>query len=1076
MSDKEFYKILENFDNLESATDRLTEYDSNAECYDCGSTISGHHTRLCDLAGPNAIRDLPSKRPDSAHWSGEVPRGLEDQVGTWNNTDVPDIDESQTKVQNMGNNEELVAYFNDNQNRLTAELFNGDNVVVTNNKTGAETYRGSIDRIVQYNDMLARGDIEESQTKVQNMGNKVRVTTDGNSTEFDDAETAAAFMGTDDDDNQFATESKESDEEDDFVPNADSGSKYVPSEYDADESKEKVNEGGIYGDMYDADLVRDIHQQFPDDAVSDIRAWMASAEEYDQPLTAEEYGEYRTLGDNVFGDWFNDDNPDDLLYDPATNKDFPRDEEVTEDKTEFATFDSENESHRKRLQRGTPVVLDPELFTDASVNRRGVFVSRSPSGHYGTVVRDLDGKTINVHLSDIKSADLVNNSVYEEFDLNFENMLAEDEDTEKKEKWGVFSKGGSIGGPKNNKPIKTFNNRPDAMADAKFRRKGLSKGEKSYYGMGYSVKKINEDTNTKIEKDIKGLELSLKASNLTANDKKIIRNKIKTKKKQLDEDITMTQTTNMENPENDTTTVTAVGPDAGDELAAMMANAGLNTGEYASMDAPPIDAGPEEVDTGDVEPVEMPMGDMMNMMDENEDDWGDIKTARVGDRLIPGRRDSESYGDDPEGLANRQKVRDRLAGDDDPEVQEAFGEMDPAEKIGHEVDDMPFDWNDEPSDADLDAIDSDPEWDLDFDMDESIIREDDIAYLTNEIAQAIVDGADIYELIHDESVPQKDREGLQRDIDELMLGGDDELTAYDNLAQRIYDMYADADMTEERDIEHANTPGEEEAGVDMVTRGTSGGLNRPKRMYKPAGNRHGDNAMQRPMDDVEENRMPPPTMNYDFDEIDPSVNAKSYSRSNARRKKAGPEGDYNREMGFKDAELERTRSGRFQKMEDEFNEELSPKMQKRKEADFAKAKADRDWSSSSKDSRLRGKGRGTGRADKSVKFGLGEDGGESPAEIAADLLAKVERNENNVRSKMADSPEPVRTLMYTLLPNAREIDGTKAYHDIVDHMEATWSGDPLQVTIPENKFVNEHESVDSFLNMYKEFKIRTDKK
>jgi hypothetical protein len=48
----------------------------NYPCYDCGSTIFLHHTKLCELAEDNAIRDLPSK-PGSQHWTGEVPKGLQ---------------------------------------------------------------------------------------------------------------------------------------------------------------------------------------------------------------------------------------------------------------------------------------------------------------------------------------------------------------------------------------------------------------------------------------------------------------------------------------------------------------------------------------------------------------------------------------------------------------------------------------------------------------------------------------------------------------------------------------------------------------------------------------------------------------------------------------------------------------------------------------------------------------------------------------------------------------------------------------------------------------------------------------
>jgi hypothetical protein len=44
-------------------------------CYDCGSTIYMHHTRLCDLAEPDAVRDLPAE-PGTQYWTGRVPKGL----------------------------------------------------------------------------------------------------------------------------------------------------------------------------------------------------------------------------------------------------------------------------------------------------------------------------------------------------------------------------------------------------------------------------------------------------------------------------------------------------------------------------------------------------------------------------------------------------------------------------------------------------------------------------------------------------------------------------------------------------------------------------------------------------------------------------------------------------------------------------------------------------------------------------------------------------------------------------------------------------------------------------------------
>jgi len=50
-------------------------HEDNYPCYDCGSTIMGHHTRLCDLAEDWAVRDLPSL-PNSQYWTGKIPKGL----------------------------------------------------------------------------------------------------------------------------------------------------------------------------------------------------------------------------------------------------------------------------------------------------------------------------------------------------------------------------------------------------------------------------------------------------------------------------------------------------------------------------------------------------------------------------------------------------------------------------------------------------------------------------------------------------------------------------------------------------------------------------------------------------------------------------------------------------------------------------------------------------------------------------------------------------------------------------------------------------------------------------------------
>jgi hypothetical protein len=55
-------------------------HEDNYPCYDCGSTIMGHHTRLCELAEDWAVRDLPSL-PNSQYWTGKIPKGLHPIAG-----------------------------------------------------------------------------------------------------------------------------------------------------------------------------------------------------------------------------------------------------------------------------------------------------------------------------------------------------------------------------------------------------------------------------------------------------------------------------------------------------------------------------------------------------------------------------------------------------------------------------------------------------------------------------------------------------------------------------------------------------------------------------------------------------------------------------------------------------------------------------------------------------------------------------------------------------------------------------------------------------------------------------------
>ena len=91
-----------------------------------------------------------------------------------------------------------------------------------------------------------------------------------------------------------------------------------------------------------------------------------------------------------------------------------------------------------------------------------------------------------------------------------------------------------------------------------------------------------------------------------------------------------------------------------------------------------------------------------------------------------------------------------------------------------------------------------------------------------------------------------------------------------------------------------------------------------------------------------ENRMPPPKMNYNFDEVGADApDEKSFSRAGAARRKAERSPDYNREMGFRDAENERTRSGRFQGMDAEEEEIKKPKMSRAEKLGYDDARSGR---------------------------------------------------------------------------------------------------------------------------------------
>ncbi len=59
------------------------------------------------------------------------------------------------------------------------------------------------------------------------------------------------------------------------------------------------------------------------------------------------------------------------------------------------------------------------------------------------------------------------------------------------EEWGVFATGGYIGG-KNSEPYATYSDKKEAQDHAKRLRKQLTKGERGYYRMGYSTRRISE--------------------------------------------------------------------------------------------------------------------------------------------------------------------------------------------------------------------------------------------------------------------------------------------------------------------------------------------------------------------------------------------------------------------------------------------------------------------------------------------------------------------------------------------------------------------------------------------------------
>jgi hypothetical protein len=60
------------FDACEAG--HLPQVDEDNPCYDCGSTIPGHHTHNCDLVSPCDKLDLGTQSPNVQWWDGKPPK------------------------------------------------------------------------------------------------------------------------------------------------------------------------------------------------------------------------------------------------------------------------------------------------------------------------------------------------------------------------------------------------------------------------------------------------------------------------------------------------------------------------------------------------------------------------------------------------------------------------------------------------------------------------------------------------------------------------------------------------------------------------------------------------------------------------------------------------------------------------------------------------------------------------------------------------------------------------------------------------------------------------------------------
>jgi hypothetical protein len=148
-------------------------------------------------------------------------------------------------------------------------------------------------------------------------------------------------------------------------------------------------------------------------------------------------------------------------------------------------------------------------------------------------------------------------------------------------------------------------------------------------------------------------------------------------------------------------------------------------------------------------------------------------------------------------------------------------------------------------------------------------------------------------------------------------------------------------------------------------------------------------------------------------------------------------------------------------------EELSPENQKRNDELLAKMKAEREWSRSSRKSgsRLTGKGRGTDDYARSCFAGISEEDVDEARPGSPATNDRIVGIQNNPDAN--DDAEP--SIRRKAQKGGRYLRSKHGMGHDEPHAMPFGAMD-------ENKLVNVHEDVDSFLDLYKEFTIRTDKK